>query len=87
MPPGEAASTASRNSSLREIHRQAHCVIPADFRLTGSPLSTSGKLVVTSVQAPEYTLGELLNECPSSRMALSEEDRQWLDSEPVGRET
>ena len=48
--------------------------------------STEGKLVVSAVQAPEYTLKELLDKCPSSRMILSAEDRQWLESEPRGKE-
>lgn len=48
--------------------------------------STEGKLVVSAVQAPEYTLKGLLDECPSSRMTLSTEDRQWLESEPRGKE-
>ena len=34
---------------------------------------------------PEYTLEELLDACPSSKMSLSGEDGQWLTSE-LGRE-
>ncbi len=48
--------------------------------------STEGKLVVSAVQAPAYTLQELLEECPRARMALSNEDRQWLEAEPRGKE-
>ena len=33
----------------------------------------------------EYTLEEQLDACPSSKMSLSDEDRQWLTSE-VGLE-
>ena len=32
----------------------------------------------------EYTLKELLNACRSSKMSLSDEDRQWLTSEVGG---
>ena len=48
--------------------------------------STEGKLVVSAVQAPAYTLADLLAECPRARMALSNEDRQWLEAAPRGKE-
>ena len=45
-----------------------------------------GKLVVSAVQSPQYTLDQLLAECPRRKMPLSEEDRRWLESGPVGEE-
>jgi cytochrome c553 len=35
-------------------------------------------------QKPSYTLEELLSKCSDADIA--EEDREWLDAKPVGRE-
>ncbi len=44
-----------------------------------------GRLVVEPTPRPRYTLDELLAQCDSSA-ELSTEDREWLDSKPVGGE-
>jgi antitoxin ChpS len=45
----------------------------------------SGRLVVEPQQRRRYTLDELLAQCnPKARRG--KEDREWLDSKPVGRE-
>ncbi len=44
-----------------------------------------GRLVVEPTPRPHYSLDELLAQCDES-VEISEEDRAWLDSEPVGRE-
>ena len=46
----------------------------------------NGKLVVEPRQKPRYTLAELLAQCTDENMALSTDDRAWLDSPPVGKE-
>ncbi len=49
--------------------------------------AVDGKIVITPVvQAKEYSLKELLRECPPKHFVLDDEDRQWLDDEPVGKE-
>ena len=48
--------------------------------------ATEGKLIVTAIEGPQYTLDQLLAQCSPNKMTLSEEDRQWLETEPVGRE-
>jgi len=48
--------------------------------------AVDGKLVVSAVKSPQYTLDELLAECPSRKMSLSDEDRLWLESDPTGGE-
>jgi antitoxin component of MazEF toxin-antitoxin module len=48
--------------------------------------AVEGKLVVSAVESPHYNLDELLAQCPPKKMALSREDKQWLESEPVGKE-
>jgi antitoxin ChpS len=46
----------------------------------------NGKLVVEPRQKPRYTLAELLAQCTDENMALSADDRAWLDSPPIGNE-
>ena len=44
-----------------------------------------GRLVIEPQQKPRYTLEELLARCdPKARR--NKEDREWLDSKPVGDE-
>ncbi|MDP3481383.1 MAG: antitoxin [Desulfoprunum sp.] len=44
-----------------------------------------GRLVVEPTPRPHYSLDELLAQCDVSA-EISEEDRAWLESKPVGRE-
>lgn len=44
-----------------------------------------GRLVVEPTPRVRYTLDELLAQCDASA-EISEEDRTWLDSKPVGNE-
>jgi len=45
-----------------------------------------GKLMVEPKKQPRYTLTELLATCTEDNMALTDEDRAWLDAKPVGKE-
>jgi len=45
----------------------------------------SGRLIVEPQTGLRYTLEELLARC-NPKAPLSKEDREWLDSKPVGRE-
>ncbi len=45
----------------------------------------SGRLVLERKARPRYTLRQLLAEC-DKRAKRSKEDREWIDSGPVGRE-
>jgi len=45
----------------------------------------NGRLVVEPTSRPRYTLDELLAQCDASA-EVSAEERQWLDSGPVGGE-
>ena len=42
--------------------------------------------VVELRQKPCYTLAELLSQCTDENMALTADDRAWLDLPPVGKE-
>lgn len=44
-----------------------------------------GRLVVEPQLRPRYTLDELLAQCDASAQ-ITDEDREWLDTPPVGRE-
>ena len=44
-----------------------------------------GKLVAVPRARPKYTLEELLAQCDLS-VPMSDEEREWMDSPPVGRE-
>lgn len=44
-----------------------------------------GRLVVEAKQRPRYTLEELLAQ-RGSEMQVSDQDREWLDVEPIGFE-
>jgi antitoxin MazE len=47
----------------------------------------NGKIVITPIKAKkEYKLNELLNQCKPGAMKIDEEDQEWLNDEPVGRE-
>lgn len=44
-----------------------------------------GRLVIVPIVKPRYSLEELIAQCdPSAEM--SEEDREWLDAKPIGKE-
>lgn len=45
----------------------------------------SGRLVVEPRERPHYTLKELLGQC-DAKAPITEEERDWLDSEPTGGE-
>ncbi|HEV3118215.1 MAG TPA: hypothetical protein VGY58_14285 [Gemmataceae bacterium] len=45
----------------------------------------SGRLVVEPQQRPRYTLEEMLAKC-NPKAPRSKEEREWLDSKPVGGE-
>lgn len=45
----------------------------------------NGRLVVEPQARPRYTLAELLAQCDASAEP-SKEDRDWLESKPVGNE-
>lgn len=46
----------------------------------------NGKLIVEPKTGPRYSLTELLAQCDEVNMALTDEDREWLNAKPVGKE-
>ena len=45
-----------------------------------------GRLIITPVTNIEYDLDDLLKHCPKESIRLDDEDREWLNAEPVGKE-
>ena len=51
--------------------------------------AVEGKIVITPIeksQQKEYALDDLLNKCDSQSVSLNDEDREWLEAAPVGKE-
>jgi antitoxin ChpS len=46
----------------------------------------AGRLIVEPKVKPRYILSELLAQCTEENMAITSEDKEWLDSKPVGKE-
>lgn len=45
-----------------------------------------GRIVIEPLVNPEPTLEELLAQSPEEALTLDQEDREWLDEDPVGKE-
>ncbi|MFK5953022.1 MAG: AbrB/MazE/SpoVT family DNA-binding domain-containing protein [Desulfobacterium sp.] len=45
-----------------------------------------GKLIITPVTNIQYNLDDLLKNCPPKAMRLDDENREWLNAAPVGKE-
>lgn len=46
-----------------------------------------GKIVITPTRTTkEYSLKDLLGQCEPETMSLDKEDKEWLNSAPVGKE-
>ena len=49
--------------------------------------AVNGKIIITPIEKKkEYKLAELLSQCKSGSMKLTQEDQEWLNAEPVGKE-
>ena len=49
--------------------------------------SVDGKIIITPCErAIEYSLEDLLDQCSSKKMKITQEDREWLNDPPVGKE-
>jgi len=49
--------------------------------------AVNGKIVITPIEGKkEYKLDDLLKQCKPSLMKLDDEDKEWLNAEPVGKE-
>ena len=47
----------------------------------------NGRIIITPIKKKkEYKLEELLSQCKPESMKLIQEDQEWLNAEPVGKE-
>jgi antitoxin ChpS len=46
---------------------------------------SEGRLIVEPCTRPHYTLDELMAQCDPS-VPMTDEEREWIEAEPVGRE-
>ena len=47
----------------------------------------NGKIIITPIiQHKEYTLNELIRQCDPESIKFDEDDENWLNAEPLGRE-
>ena len=58
----------------------------AGLKVNGRVEASEGKVTFSISTTQQYELDELLAQCPARKVLLSEEDKQWLEAEPVGRE-
>ena len=80
-------------TNIRKWGNSAGTILPATaLAKAGIELGDSVEVIAEIGQitiralSPEYTLDELLAATPASAVKLSQEDEEWLNSEPVGRE-
>ena len=49
--------------------------------------AVNGKIIITPIEGKkEYKLEDLLSQCKPGSMKLDDEDKEWLNAEPVGKE-
>jgi antitoxin ChpS len=80
-------------TTLRKVGGSVMMVVPPAIlemlRLrAGTPVALNvdgDRLVVESAPKPRYTLDELLAQC-DLKTPVADEDHEWLDAPPVGRE-
>lgn len=48
--------------------------------------AVNGKIIITPSKTIEYNLEDLLRQCKPGAMVLTDEDKEWINSPPVGNE-
>jgi len=49
--------------------------------------AVNGKIVITPIRKKkEYKLDDLLSQCKPGSMKFDDEDKEWLNAEPAGKE-
>lgn len=86
--------TTDMQTNIRKWGNSAGTIIPAPV-LAEARLRVGDAILIEVVDgtivirqaAPVYRLEDLLEATPSDKLALDDEDKQWLDDAPVGRES
>ncbi len=48
--------------------------------------AVDGKIIITPSKTIEYDLDDLLRQCKPDQMELTKEEKEWINSAPVGNE-
>ena len=75
---GNSAAIRINRALLKQIKAEVGVSLAAEVR--------NGGLYLKPVTEPAYSLDELLSSCTKAKMRLGDEDREWLDDAPVGKE-
>jgi antitoxin component of MazEF toxin-antitoxin module len=65
------------------ILKQVSCEIGSTFEA----IVQDDGIFLKPIAAPHYSLDELLETCTKDNIVMDNEDREWLQSTPVGKET
>ena len=74
---GNSAAIRINQALLKQINAEIGGSLVAEVR--------NGGLFLKPAE-PAYILDDLLSSCTKSKMRLDDEDRQWIDDEPAGKE-
>ncbi|EMS79600.1 MULTISPECIES: AbrB/MazE/SpoVT family DNA-binding domain-containing protein [Desulfotignum] len=75
------------NSLAARIPRAIARVVNLEKDQTVTIEAKEGRIIITPVkEKKEYTLDELLNQSDPKAVVLDEDDKKWINAEPVGRE-
>jgi antitoxin component of MazEF toxin-antitoxin module len=66
----------------RPLLQQIHCEIGETLEVE----VVNGGLFLKPAREPEFSLEELLSTCTPDNVRLSNEDKEWLQDSPKGRE-
>lgn len=74
-------SLATRIPKIIAESADLHLDQPVDIK------AVNGKIIITPLEnKKEYKLDELLRQCKDESIKINNEDREWLDDKPIGRE-
>jgi antitoxin MazE len=65
------------------ILKQVSCEIGSTFEA----IVQDDGIFLKPIAAPNYSLDELLESCTKDNITIDNDDREWLQSTPVGKET
>ncbi len=75
------------NSLAARIPKAIASMINLEKDQTVTIEAKGGKIIITPVQEKkEYTIHELLSQCDPEAVTLDDDDKNWINAEPVGKE-
>ncbi len=75
------------NSLAARIPKAIASMINLEKDQTVTIEAKGGKIIITPVQEKkEYTIDELLSQCDPEAVTLDDDDKNWINAEPVGKE-